>query len=151
METLRTMGRRWKQYEKEGKWKYQQHPFWCSGYTFVSCSVASILDLTFQWDLPSEAPDLFNELAEADLVFFKGDLNFRKLSFDCHLPHTTPFATAIGPMASTENAPAICSLRTIKSDVVAGIPEGVGERLDEEEPGWKISGKYVSTIATRPQ
>lgn len=49
-------------------------------------------------------------------------------------------------MASTENAPAICSLRTIKSDVVAGIPEGVGERLDEEEPGWKISGKYVRGI-----
>lgn len=71
-------------------------------------------------------------------------MNFRKLSFDCHLPHTTPFPTAIGPMASTPNAPAICSLRTIKSDVVAGIPEGVGERLDEEEPGWKISGKYVS-------
>jgi hypothetical protein len=38
----------------------------------------------------------------------------------------------------------VCSLRTIKSDVVVGIPSGVGEKLDEEEPGWKISGKYVS-------
>jgi hypothetical protein len=28
---------------------------------------------------------------------------------------------------------------------VVGIPSGVGEKLDEEEPGWKISGKYVST------
>lgn len=36
METLHRMGLRWKQYEQEGKWVYQQHPFWCTGYTFVS-------------------------------------------------------------------------------------------------------------------
>lgn len=35
MDSLRTLGRRWKQYEKEGKWKYEAHPFWCTGYTFV--------------------------------------------------------------------------------------------------------------------
>jgi hypothetical protein len=47
-------------------------------------------------------------------------------------------------MASQPGAPRVCSLRTIKSDVVCGLPEGVGEKLDEEEAGWKISGKYVS-------
>lgn len=36
MDSLRTLGQRWKQYEKEGKWKYEAHPFWCTGYTFVS-------------------------------------------------------------------------------------------------------------------
>jgi hypothetical protein len=36
MDSLRTLGHRWKQYEKEGKWKYEAHPFWCTGYTFVS-------------------------------------------------------------------------------------------------------------------
>ena len=30
-ESLRKMGLRWKQYEKEGKWVYEQHPFWCTG------------------------------------------------------------------------------------------------------------------------
>ena len=35
MDSLRTLGNRWKQYEKEGKWKYEAHPFWCTGYTFV--------------------------------------------------------------------------------------------------------------------
>lgn len=37
-------------------------------------------------------------------------------------------------------------MRTIKSDVVVGLgPDGdeVAERLDKEEEGWKISGKYV--------
>lgn len=36
IDSLRTLGNRWKQYEKEGKWKYEAHPFWCTGYTFVS-------------------------------------------------------------------------------------------------------------------
>lgn len=48
-------------------------------------------------------------------------------------------------MASAAGAPKVCSLRTIKSDVVVGLSsDDIGERLDEEEPGWKISGKYVS-------
>jgi hypothetical protein len=28
--SLREMGKRWKQYEKEGKWVYEQHAFWCT-------------------------------------------------------------------------------------------------------------------------
>lgn len=32
----------------------------------------------------------------------------------------------------------------LQSDVVVGLPSMlVAERLDKEEPGWKISGKYV--------
>lgn len=53
------------QYEKEGKWVYEQHPFWCTGYTY--------------WDLHSEAPDLFLHLSHSNLVFYKGDLNHRKV------------------------------------------------------------------------
>jgi hypothetical protein len=51
-------------------------------------------------------------------------------------------------MGSAAGAPVIASLRTIKSDVVVGLgPDGdeIAERLDKTEPGWKISGKYVST------
>lgn len=58
----------------------------------------------------------------------------------------TPFSIAIGPLASEAGCPPICSLRTIKSDVVVGIPTGLGEKLDEEEPGWKISGKYAVVL-----
>ena len=113
---------------------YEQHPFWCTGYTF--------------WDLHSEAPDLFLHLSRSDLVFFKGDLNHRKLTYDCAAPASTPFDVAIGPMASSAGAPKVASLRTIKSDVVVGLGEDgdeVAEQLDEAEPGWKISGKYVSS------
>lgn len=91
---------------------------------------------------------MFLHLSHSDLVLFKGDLNHRKLTYDCTAPASTPFEVAIGPMASKAGAPKICSLRTIKSDVVVGLGEDgddVAKRLDAEEPGWKISGKYVSS------
>ncbi|CAE6525393.1 unnamed protein product [Rhizoctonia solani] len=133
MASLREMGKRWKQYEKEGKWVYEQHAFWCTGFTF--------------WDLHSEAPDLFLHLSKSDLVIFKGDLNHRKLTYDCHAPASTPFDEAIGPMASAAGAPRVCSLRTIKSDVVVGLESNaMADKLDKEEPGWKISGKYAVVL-----
>ncbi|PIL31472.1 hypothetical protein GSI_06174 [Ganoderma sinense ZZ0214-1] len=134
-DSLHRLGLRWKQYEKEGKWVYEQHPFWCTGYTF--------------WELHNEAPDLFLHLSRSDLVFFKGDLNHRKLTYDCAAPPSTDFEIAIGPMASAAGAPKVCSLRTIKSDVVVGLgPEGDerAEQLDQDEPGWKISGKYAVVL-----
>ena len=59
------------QYEKEGKWVYEQHPFWCTGFTY--------------WELHNEAPDLFLHLSRSDLVIFKGDLNHRKVKNIIHL------------------------------------------------------------------
>ncbi|TFK19981.1 DUF89-domain-containing protein [Coprinopsis marcescibilis] len=135
MESLRCLGRRWKQYERDGLWVYEQHPFWCTGYTF--------------WDLHSEAPDLFLDLSKSDLVIFKGDLNHRKLTYDCAAPASTPFEEAIGPMASSAGAPKVASLRTIKSDVVVGLGtngDETAKKLDETEPGWKISGKYAVVL-----
>jgi hypothetical protein len=61
--SLKQLATRWKGYENEGQWIYEQHPFWCTGYSF--------------WSLPSEAPDLFLHLSESDCVYFKGDLNHR--------------------------------------------------------------------------
>ena len=35
-----------------------------------------------------------------------------------------------------------------QSDVVVGLPsDAAAEKLDKEEPGWKISGKYVCQIS----
>lgn len=131
-QSLRQLGKRWKQYVAEGKWVYEQHPFWCTGYTF--------------WSISTEAPDLFHYLCESDLVIFKGDLNHRKLTYDCQAPTNTPFDVAIGPLANEAGAPPVVSLRTIKSDVVVDVPLEVSQRLDSEEPGWRISGKYAVVL-----
>ncbi|KAF8509127.1 DUF89-domain-containing protein [Hysterangium stoloniferum] len=133
MESLRQLGKRWKKYEREGKWIYEQHPFWCTGYTY--------------WDIHTEAPDLFLHLSKSDLIVFKGDLNHRKLTYDCAAPANTPFDVAIGPLATFPGAPRVCSLRTIKSDGVVGLPSlEIAKQLDKDEPGWKISGKYAVVL-----
>lgn len=135
--SLRALGRRWKQYVADGKWIYEQHPFWCTGYTF--------------WSISSEAPDLFQHLSHSDLVLFKGDLNHRKLTYDCQAPSNTPFDVAIGPLSTEEGAPPVASLRTIKSDVVVDVPFEISEKLDKDEPGWRISGKYAVVLLTDPK
>lgn len=96
--------------------------------------------------LHSEAPDLFLHLNDSDLVIFKGDLNHRKLTYDCQTPADTPFAEAIGPMS--QGKAAICSLRTIKSDVVVGVNAEQASKLDANEKGWRISGKYAVVLLT---
>ncbi|BGP51558.1 Hairy/enhancer-of-split with YRPW motif protein 2 [Rhodotorula kratochvilovae] len=130
--SLKKMGMRWKEYVKTGQFVYEEHQYWVTGYTF--------------WNLADEAPDLFLHLSESDLVVFKGDLNHRKLTYDCHAPSDTPFSMAIGPLATLAGTPPVVSLRTVKSDVIVGIPAEKGQELDEKEPGWKISGKYAVVL-----
>lgn len=75
------MGQRWKQYEKEGKWAYEQHAFWCTGYTVSALSLRirgsrsytdGALRALKYWDLHAEAPDVFLDLSKSNLVIFKG-------------------------------------------------------------------------------
>ena len=53
-------------------------------------------------------------------------------------------------MASSAGAPVIATLRTVKSDIVVGLgldEDETVEHLDKAEPGWKISGKYMSCFS----
>lgn len=124
----------WTTLYAEGQLIIRPNPFWTSGHTY--------------WDLPAQAPGLFTDLQESDLVIFKGDLNYRKLTADGTWPPTTPFAQAIGPMGSGSGV-RLLALRTCKSDVVVGLQEGVDERLRQEQGGtvdrrsWGWSGKWA--------
>lgn len=93
---------------------------------------------------------VFRDLRGSKLVIFKGDLNYRKLTADIKWPYTTPFKTAIQDLAETHLP--IVALRTVKADVIVGLPEGKGEELDKawaashpNEPGhgWAWGGKYA--------
>jgi uncharacterized protein with ATP-grasp and redox domains len=87
----------------------------------------------FYFQLP---PDLYDELKLADLVILKGDANYRRLLGDAHWPPAASFraATAYFP------APFV-SLRTLKAELIAGLPEGVAEHLDRLEPDWRTNGR----------
>ncbi|XP_060907968.1 damage-control phosphatase ARMT1 [Labrus mixtus] len=118
-------GVQWQRYVKEGVWSYHDHPFWTLPHEFC--------------DMATDAPDLYATLKAADLVLFKGDLNYRKLTGDRDWDHTVSFDTALrgfGP------AP-LCSLRTLKANVQVGLQPGQGEKLTSQNPDWMTSGKYA--------
>lgn len=93
---------------------------------------------------PAMPPDLRAELAAAHLVIVKGDLNYRRLVEDRHWPATTPFAEL------TEYFPApLVTLRTLKCDVVVGLPESTLAKLDAEGEPWRTTGAYA-VIQGRP-
>lgn len=117
-------GVQWQRYVKEGVWSYHDHPFWTLPQEFS--------------DMVADAPDLYTTLQESDLVLFKGDLNYRKLTGDRYWDHTVDFGTALQGFAP---AP-LCALRTLKANVQVGLQLGQAEKLSSEEPDWMISSKY---------
>lgn len=87
----------------------------------------------FFFDMP---PLLRACLASARLVISKGDANYRRFTGDAVWAPHTPFHRAV----SFFPAP-LLALRTLKSDSIVGLPEGLAERLDSEDPEWRNSGR----------
>ncbi|CAG8575746.1 10814_t:CDS:2, partial [Scutellospora calospora] len=77
--------------------------FWTSPYAY--------------WHLAEKAPDLYVDLCTSNLLIFKGDLNYRKLVYDCKWKINTQFEEAIGPLAGMKGSPPVLALRTCKADV----------------------------------
>jgi uncharacterized protein with ATP-grasp and redox domains len=87
----------------------------------------------FLWDAPDHVRAA---LSSATLVVMKGDANYRRVIGDALWPAATPLAEACAYL----DAALVC-LRTMKSDPVVGLPEGLAERLDATEPRWRIDGQ----------
>ena len=77
------------------------------------------------------------ELARSDLLISKGDANYRRLLGDRHWNFTTPFAEAAAPLPVP-----VLALRTLKSEVAAGLSQDQVERLDAEDPDWAVNGRW---------
>jgi len=68
LEEVKFLFDQWSNFHAEGRLIIRPHPFWTMGGSY--------------WRLPHVAPDLFEDLKESELVLFKGDLNYRKLTND---------------------------------------------------------------------
>ncbi|KAK4513775.1 AB hydrolase-1 domain-containing protein [Mucor velutinosus] len=130
VDALETMVHRWEQYVADGKLVVRSHDFWCTGLSY--------------WYMESDAPDLFSEMKQSDVVLYKGDLNYRKLVFDCDFPVTTPFKEAIGPSMANRFTN-IIALRTNKADPVVGLTEETKKDIEGRatRQEWRFSGKYA--------
>jgi uncharacterized protein with ATP-grasp and redox domains len=111
-----------------GRLALAPHPFW-SGPRFL-------------WDAPEP---LRRTLDGASLVVVKGDANYRRVVGDAMWPPSARFGEACGYL----QAPAVC-LRTMKSDPVLGLPDGLAERLDASEPRWRVDGRRGVIQTSKP-
>ncbi|KAI8870745.1 DUF89-domain-containing protein [Ramicandelaber brevisporus] len=127
--SLAQLAQAWRDEMSAGRIVVRTDPFWTMPWSY--------------WHL-DQSP-LFDEFkSKSDLIFFKGDLNYRKLIFDCAWDFTTPFSEAIGPKMS--QLP-IVALRTCKCDIVVGLQSGQDEAICEDDPEWMINGKYAVIAA----
>jgi uncharacterized protein with ATP-grasp and redox domains len=117
---LSALGQRIEAHLEDGRLILQDHAFWVSPFFYTT--------------LPA---DLEGELASSDLLVFKGDANYRRLVEDRHWPPTTPLEEVVDYLP----APMV-ALRTLKSELVLGLPEGMAARLDREDPDWMINGQH---------
>ncbi|MGQ9502255.1 MAG: damage-control phosphatase ARMT1 family protein [Anaerolineae bacterium] len=87
----------------------------------------------FYFEMPE---DLKSQLATADFVILKGDVNYRRILGDAHWPVSTPFEriTAYFP------AP-FANLRTLKGELIVGISEERATQLSRLEQDWMVNGR----------
>jgi len=82
-------------------------------------------------------PDLMAALGQADLVLFKGDANYRRLLDDRH------WATTDALEEITSYLPfSYACLRTLKAELVVGLPQSLAESVAACDPDWLTSGRW---------
>ena len=86
------------------------------------------------WDMPLRLKTMFQKAA---LVILKGDANYRRLTGDAAWPPETPFQDTAGYFSAP-----LLALRTMKSDVIVGLPPGKAEQLQATDETWRTNGRY---------
>jgi hypothetical protein len=113
------LGQRLRAHLDGGRVRLGTHPFYTSSGFF-----------------PALPQDLHAQLAGFALVVVKGDANYRRLCSDARWAPETPFAGVVADFPAP-----LVALRTMKAEVVVGLPAGVAERLTGEDPRWMVNGK----------
>ena len=92
------------------------------------------------WNGPRHYPDLPGDLsgalAQADVVIFKGDVHYRRLLSDRRWPADAEVAAIVNYLPA-----AALILRTLKSEIVAGLAPGQAAELARRDREWLINGR----------
>jgi hypothetical protein len=70
------------------------------------------------------------------MVIVKGDANYRRLVGDAVWQPETPFEDVMRYFPAP-----ILALRTGKSDPIVGLPRGMAQALDQQDPAWRVNGR----------
>ncbi|MHB1355836.1 MAG: damage-control phosphatase ARMT1 family protein [Anaerolineae bacterium] len=115
---------------QDGRLSCSAHPFWTTCLTL--------------FQIP---PDLLQDLSHAQLIVFKGDVNYRRLLDDRHWPSTIPLAQVPNQVPCD-----YVTLRTVKSELICGLANGQSELMAKRDPDWLINGRWgLVQYVTRPR
>ncbi|XP_053612427.1 damage-control phosphatase ARMT1-like isoform X2 [Plodia interpunctella] len=123
-ESLNNIAGQWQQLVDEGAMLVLHDDFWTSPHMYK--------------DMKKYDPSLYTKLQDAIAVMFKGDLNCRKLLNEVNWPTTTSFDNVLLGFHPTP----VISVRTVKSDLVCGLPPGKAELLSKLDEKWMQKGDY---------
>lgn len=124
-ESTQELSKRCQRRINDGSWSIMDDVFWTQPFDYA--------------EMARRRPDLYAVLQSADLLLFKGDLNYRKLVGDLDWDPTVSFEHALRGFEPTF----LCTLRTIKADTVAGLDRVVVDRVKQQSPDWMITGQYA--------
>ena len=122
---LVAIAERWRRRVSEGSFILTDHTFWTTSFEYAA--------------MQSIASDLYQTLSQSYLVIFKGDLHYRKLLADRNWLYTENFSIALGGFEPTN----VCALRTLKADLVTGLPKGAAAKAAGENKDWMVTGQYA--------
>lgn len=83
-------------------------------------------------------PALYETLQESLLMIFKGDLNYRKLLGDFNWDFCERFETCLRGFRPSN----LCTLRTVKGDLICDLKSGQADELSRQKPDWMFTGDY---------
>lgn len=119
---IKDLGGKWHNYLANKQWILIENDYWTLPHDFSAMKIVN--------------PDLYNQIGQANLVIFKGDLNYRKLAGDLNWIIQTPFREALRGFLPTS----LCSLRTIKANVACGFP--IDFKQENYPKDWMVSGEF---------
>ncbi|GFY56318.1 damage-control phosphatase ARMT1 [Trichonephila inaurata madagascariensis] len=108
-----------------GEWNIVNEPFWTYPHDYS--------------EMKTVAPVLYEQLSKSDVLIFKGDLNYRKLTGDRQWNETTSFKESLNGFLPTS----LVTLRTVKADVIVGLRPGTSNRIAQISENWKFKGDFA--------
>jgi uncharacterized protein with ATP-grasp and redox domains len=115
-----SFGKRLQEHITSGRLMLREDYFWTSPLAF--------------WEIPDS---LKNELIDSSLIVVKGDANYRRLLGDRHWEFTTNFVNIVCYFSVP-----LVALRTLKSEVLAGIKPEVLEEVVKSDSSWLTNGQW---------
>jgi hypothetical protein len=110
----------WMGHYEQGKFQFINDLFWCQPTAF--------------WDMPA---DIQAKVSTSDLIFVKGDANYRRLLGE----RDWPLDTSAKMILSYWPVP-VCALRTFKAEIGCGISVDAQRRAENADKNWKVSGRW---------